>query len=125
MAIARDGKMFSSRQAMLAHERRLPPMRTAKDVLQMPGQGRGDDGVDDDGDEEARRTVAQHGPAIEVTIIHDHEARRHDVSSLHPDGYTTESDHPSAEEAHARAKALAQPVEDGDPDGDMDDAEFE
>jgi hypothetical protein len=128
MATARDGKMFSGRQAMLSHERKLPPMGGGgggmkKDPLKMPGQGGGaDEGM---GEESPEETVAAHGPANVVHITHDHAAGKHHVHSEHEDGHATESDHGSADEASDRGKALASEGAPAEDDGAMEGAEFE
>ena len=97
--------MFSGRQAMLAHERKLPPMGDGAkkgDPLKMPGAG-----GEEQGGESPEEVVAAHGPANEVHVTHDHAANRHHVHSSHEDGHETDSDHGSADEAHDHAKALA------------------
>lgn len=129
MAQARDGKMFSGRQAMLSHNRSLPPSGGGGgmkkiDPLAMPGQGGGGD--DAGGMEDPATTVAEHGPAVEVNVKHEHEAGKHHVHSSHADGHTTESEHASAEEAHDHGKALS--TEGGEPPmggGDDDGAVYE
>lgn len=126
MPAGMDGKQFSSRPAMLAHNRKLPAAGGGGlkkvDPLQMPGQGGGEDGG---GQEDPAAVVAEHGPAVEVTVTHDHDAGKHHVHSSHSDGHSTESDHPSAEEAHDHGKALATGGEPMDDAGGDDGAEYE
>lgn len=59
------------------------------------------------GEEDGSAVAAEHGPAHEVHITHDHAAGMHHVHSMHPDGHEHHSDHGSAEEAHEHAKKLA------------------
>lgn len=125
MATAMDGKQFSGRQAMLSHNRKLPAPGGGGlkkiDPLQMPGQG----GGEESGGEDPAAIVAQHGPAVEVTVTHKHDAGKHRVHSSHPDGHSTESDHGSAEEAHDHGKALSVDAGQQDDAGGDDGAEYE
>ena len=123
--MATDGKKFTNRPPMQQHNRSLergamksqaggagmaqsaPPDPTAQ-----PGMG------EPDGDEQAPEQVAaEHGPATDVMIHHEHEGGQHEVHSMHPDGHEHKSMHGSAEEAHEHAKKLAgggmEPEEDG------------
>ena len=56
-------------------------------------------------DQDPATTVAEHGPAQEVTV--KHEGDRHTVTSTHADGHKHHSKHASAEEAHQAASQLA------------------
>ena len=49
---------------------------------------------------QAAGLAAQHGPASEVHITHDHANGRHHVASTHADGFVNHSDHAPADEAH-------------------------
>lgn len=110
MATAIDGKQFSGRQAMLSHNRKLPPMGGGMkkgDPLKMPGMGGGADDSMGGGAEDPAAVVAEHGPANEIHVSHDRAANKHHVHSEHEDGHQTESDHASSDEAHDHGKALA------------------
>jgi hypothetical protein len=48
-----------------------------------------------------------HGPAHTIHIAHDHEGKKHVVSSEHEDGHTHETEHGSAKEAHDSAEQLS------------------
>jgi len=64
--------------------------------------------------DEIQQVAAEHGPAHEIHMQHDHEGGVHHVTTHHPDGYVHEADHPSAEHAHthaAHAAGLAPPEE--------------
>jgi hypothetical protein len=130
MAMARDGKMFSGRQAMLSHERKLPAMGGgggAKKLnpLQMPGQGGGQGGEEpQSGELDPSAVVAEHGPANDVHITHDHAAGKHHVTSTHEDGHVHESEHASAEEAGEHAKMLGSGGGEEQPD-ELEGAEYE
>lgn len=56
---------------------------------------------------EEHPVVKKHGKAHSIHIKHDHVAKKHHVMSQHEDGHTNESDHPTADEAHAEASKLA------------------
>ena len=56
---------------------------------------------------EPGQIAADHGPAHEVHVTHEHEIGSHHVHSIHPDGHEHHSDHGSAEEAHEHGKKLA------------------
>ena len=76
-----------------------PPM--AKAPMQGPGMQEG-------GEEQDGSAIAQqHGPAMQVSMEHEHEMGAHHVHSMHPDGHEHHSDHASAEEAHEHGKKLA------------------
>jgi hypothetical protein len=51
--------------------------------------------------------AAEHGPAIETTLKHDHEAGTHQVHAVHPDGHEHDTEHGSADEAHQYAADCA------------------
>lgn len=119
---AGDGFKSTNRAPMMAHKRSMERksmaggagMAERSDPLQQPTDG---------GDEEDGSQVAQeHGPAVEVNVMHNHEAGEHHVHSRHPDGHEHHSDHGSAEEAHDHAKQLATGGED---EQEPDDAEYE
>ena len=57
--------------------------------------------------DEIKQIAAEHGPAHEVHIQHDHMGGRHHVHSMHPDGYEHHADHMTAEDAHEHAKHAA------------------
>ena len=50
--------------------------------------------------------VASHGPAHTVHIAHNEDGT-HRVSSAHDDGYNSESDHSTSDEAHSHAEQLS------------------
>lgn len=51
--------------------------------------------------------AAEHGPAMETHITHDHEGGVHHTHSIHPDGFEHHMDHASADEAHMHAAKAA------------------
>jgi hypothetical protein len=63
--------------------------------------------------EAPEQVVAEHGPATNVTVHHDHKNNKHHVVSRHASGHMHTSDHASAQEAHDTASTLggAQPAE--------------
>ena len=121
--MASDGKKFTNRPQMKQHERSIGQMSAKSeaggagtqqmDPLQQPGQ--------EQGSEDPSQVAAEHGPAQEVHMMHDHEGGQHHVMSMHPDGHQHESHHGSVEEAHEHAKKLAGAgamEEHQEPDGD-------
>lgn len=76
------------------------------DPLKQPTDGGGDS-------EDPGQVVAEHGPANEVHMMHDHAAGMHTVDSVHEDGHAHHSEHGSAGEAHDHAKRLSEPAADG------------
>lgn len=60
-----------------------------------------------DSAQDGAQMAAEHGPATEINIIHDHEGGRHGVHAKHPDGHEHESEHGSADDAHRFAGDLA------------------
>lgn len=107
-----DGKGFTNRPPMMAHNRSIARMGSKseaggadlmekRDLLAQPGEPDGDE-------QDGAAIAAEHGPAHEVHVMHDHEAGHHEVHSVHPDGHEHHSDHhASAEAAHEHAKKLA------------------
>ena len=99
-----DGFKSTNKAPMMAHKRSMERKSMAggagptADPLQQPTDGGGEDGS---------QVAQEHGPAVEVNVMHNHEAGEHHVSSNHPDGHQHESMHGSAEEAHEHGKKLA------------------
>ena len=116
---ASDGQSFTNRPPMRQHEKSMMAKKSmaggAGDPLQQPAQG------EPDGDEQPEQVAAEHGPATEIHVEHNHEAGQHHVQSMHPDGHEHHSDHGSVDEAHEHAKKLAgggMNEEHQEPDGD-------
>lgn len=60
----------------------------------------------------------EHGPAVEVHMLHDHAAGMHHVHSIHPDGHEEHSDHADAPSAHmAAGDAVGASAGESDPEG--------
>ena len=57
-------------------------------------------------EEDGKQFAAEHGPAQEIHIQHDHEMGTHRVRSIHQDGEEHNSEHETAEGAHETAKNL-------------------
>lgn len=104
---ASDGKKFTNKPPMQAHERSIGRMAQHSeaggagsaevDPLQQPGEQ----------EQDGSQVAQEHGPAVEINMMHDHEGGMHHVRSAHPDGHMHESQHGSAGEAHEHAKKLA------------------
>lgn len=91
---ASDGKKFTNKPPMMAHERSMKKLNPTA----APGQDMGSGESPED-------AMSQHGPAMEVTI--NHEGGKHSVKSRHEDGHEHSSEHGSMEEAHDAGKMLA------------------
>ena len=50
--------------------------------------------------QDGKAIAAEHGPAVEVHVQHDHEGGQHTVHAVHPDMHEHDSQHGSAAEAH-------------------------
>ena len=81
----------------------------AKKPAMAPMMGGGEDGQMAEGGEEqdGAAIAAEHGPAHEIHLQHEHGMGSHHVHSVHEDGHEHHSDHGSAGEAHEHAKKLA------------------
>lgn len=120
---AKDGKRFTNRPPMMAHNRSIERGGAATmektDPTAQPGESQG-------GEMDGHAMAREHGPAVEVNVMHDHEGGRHMVHARHADGHEHQSEHGSAEEAHEHGKACAGcgMEEEGESDG-MDEPEYE
>lgn len=124
---AGDGFKSTNRAPMMSHKRSMERKSIAggaglaerSDPLAQPTEG----GEGEDGSQVA----AEHGPATEVHVMHNHEAGEHHVSSTHPDGHQHKSMHGSVDEAHEHGKKLAGGDGGEEHEGmdDEDDAEYE
>jgi len=97
---------------MMQHEARSAakaPKAGAGNITAKIGSGGDDDaeyGAPEDGQDGAAM-AAEHGPATQLDIQHDHEGGRHTVHAVHPDGHEHETEHASADEAHKYAADCA------------------
>lgn len=128
---SKDGKKFSMASRRNAHDAgsRVKEKRgmgvdlgqkSPEEVLAPPS-----DHEDSQGVEEPEGVAAEHGPASEVHITHDHEAGVHSVHSVHPDGHEHHSEHGSAEEAHHHAHKLAGGEHEEEPEPEEDYSDYE
>jgi hypothetical protein len=120
---ATDGKKFTNRPPMMAHNRGLQRQSGMEKADPVAQPGEGGNGMEQDG----AAIAAEHGPAHEVHVMHDHEGGQHHVHSMHPSGHEHHSEHASAGEAHDHAKKLAgggQEESDGN-EAEMDEPEYE
>lgn len=105
--VSKDGSKHTNHSSMKNADMRFASKQPA------PGAGAaGDGGMDDGmgGDEEPQdgaALAAEHGPATELNIVHDHEGGHHKVHAVHPDGHAHDTEHPTADEAHQFAAAAA------------------
>ena len=117
---AGDGFKSTNRAPMMAHKRSMERKSLAGgagDPLQQPTDG--------GGEEDGSQVAQEHGPVVEVNVMHNHEAGEHHVHSKHPDGHEHQSLHGSAGEAHDAGKKLAgEGEEQQQPEGE-DNPEFE
>lgn len=106
--VSKDGSKHTNRDTMKRADARFASRQP------QPGPGSADAGADDgfggDDDDQAQdgaAMAAQHGPAVEINVQHNHEAGSHSVHAKHPDGYEHETPHGSADEAHQYAADVA------------------
>jgi hypothetical protein len=61
------------------------------------------------GEEKDEKTVTggSHSPVVDFHIVHDHEGKKHSVTSTREDGSSSATEHGSAKEAHDSAEQLA------------------
>ena len=65
------------------------------------------EGEPEEKENEEHPVVKEHGPAHKVVVSHDHEGKRHTVTSHHKDGHVHTAVHELPEEAHHEGKRLA------------------
>jgi hypothetical protein len=102
--VSKDGSRHTNRDSMKRADARFGS--------QQPSRGGMDE--EDGGAQDGASMAAEHGPAVEITVQHDHEGGSHTVRARHPDGHEHESEHGSAAEAHRYAADCA-----GSGDGGM------
>jgi hypothetical protein len=105
---AKDGSKHTNRDTMKRADARFgaqPPEKIAPQAGNDDGMG-GDE-MGQDGAQDGAAMAAEHGPATELNIQHDHENGVHHVHAKHPDGHEHQSEHGSAAEAHQYAADCA------------------
>src|SRR5277367_1311648 len=65
------------------------------------------DKEDKHGETDHENVVAEHGPATEIHITHDHKAGKHSVHSKHESGHEHHAEFGSAKEAHDHAMMMS------------------
>lgn len=91
------GKHFANKFAMGRASR-------AEEAPESPEFESGEqEGMGEMGGPDIQDVVAQHGPAQEIHMQHDHEGGKHTVESHHGE-HVHHSEHASAEEAHQHAQ---------------------
>lgn len=119
MALAKSGKKYSNKfkanradRAAAEGMEKEPGKRAQANEIE--GKGQGDAYEQEEQMEEeispgihdqVASTAAQHGPASEVHILHDHANGQHNVSTVHADGFQHNSTHATADEAHMAGAA--------------------
>jgi hypothetical protein len=88
-----DGYMSGNQQTVGSYEKSKKPKAAPE-----PSMG---------GSEDPTQVAAEHGPAHEIHMQHDHEGGKHSVHSKHGDGHEHHSEHNSAHEAHQHAQQVA------------------
>jgi len=104
-----EGKHFNSSFRMKRYDKAHAdegPRAEAHEINQ-PEEERMEEEVHPGIHDEVKQMAAEHGPAQEVHITHDHEGGMHHVHSVHADGMEHHSDHASADEAHMHAAHAA------------------
>lgn len=114
--VGKDGSRHTNHDSMKRANSRFASKQPAKPMG--GGQDDAGGGYNDGAEEEAMggadagaqdggAMAAEHGPATEISMQHDHENGRHTVHAVHSDGHQHESEHASAGEAHKFAADLA------------------
>jgi hypothetical protein len=101
--VGKDGSRHTNHDSMKRSNARFGAKQPAPST-----EGAGDDyndGAEDQADGAAM--AAEHGPASEVSVQHDHEGGRHSVHAKHPDGHEHSSEHATADDAHRFAADCA------------------
>ena len=122
MPTAKSGKKYNSkfrasradREAAKGMEKTTEPKGERAQANEIEAKGQGDayqqeeqleeqihPGIHD----EVANLAAEHGPATDVHITHDHANGQHHVTSTHGDGYTHTSVHGTPDEAHIAGAA--------------------
>jgi hypothetical protein len=110
---AKDGSKHTNRDTMKRADARFGAQQPAPQKIGGAGMGAaGDDGMggnpdEQDGAQDGAALAAEHGPAEELNIQHDHENGVHKVHARHPDGHEHDTEHGSAGEAHKFAADCA------------------
>lgn len=111
--VSKDGSKHTNRDTMKRSDARFGAAQPAPAAAAAGGEG-------DDYNQEAEgqaqdgaAMAAEHGPATDTAIHHDHEEGRHTVHASHPDGHEHDSEHGSAAEAHKYAADCAGAGDDG------------
>lgn len=98
---AKDGSKHTNRDTMKRADARFgaqQPQKIGGQVSQ--DEDDGGMGMEDEQPQDGAAMAAEHGPAVEVNIQHDHEGGAHHVHARHPDGHEHHSEHANADEAH-------------------------
>lgn len=105
---ARDGSKHTNRDTMKRADARFGAQQAPQKIgAGGASEDQGDGGLDQGETQDGAQLAAEHGPATELNIQHDHENGVHHVHARHPDGHEHDSDHPSADEAHKFAADCA------------------
>ena len=107
---AKDGSRHTNRDTMKRADARYGAQPAPQKIAPQGGNddGMGGDGMDQEQDgQDGAAMAAEHGPATELNIQHDHENGIHRVHARHPDGNEHETEHGSAAEAHQYAADCA------------------
>lgn len=99
---AKDGSLHTNMSTMKNADMRFGAKKPA--MSQADGMGDDDQGGDP---QDGAAIEAEHGPAVEIQIHHDHDAGTHKVHAEHPDGHSHDTDHASADEAYKFAADVA------------------
>jgi hypothetical protein len=105
--IAKDGSKHTNRDTMKRADARFGTQPAPQKIG--AGEEQGDGGMDQDQGEpqDGAALAAEHGPAVELNMQHDHASGTHHVHARHEDGHAHETEHASADEAHKFAADCA------------------
>jgi hypothetical protein len=102
---AKDGSRHTNHDTMKQADARFGAQAPQK-IAPQGGDG-GEDEMEQGAPQDGAALAAEHGPAVEVNLEHDHENGVHRVHARHPDGHAHDSEHGSAGEAHQFGAQLA------------------
>jgi hypothetical protein len=105
--VSKDGSKHTNHDSMKRSDARFgakQPQKQGGQSAGMMGGGEGDGSEDYNAGAEEQadgsQMAAEHGPATDISMQHDHEGGLHTVHAKHPDGHEHDSEHGSAGEAH-------------------------
>lgn len=95
--VAKDGSKHTNHSSMKQADARHAAKSPAAEAINAEEPNGEPDAANE---QDGKAMAQQHGPAVEVSIQHDHKGGQHHVHAVHPDMHEHDSVHGSAAEAH-------------------------